>query len=83
MYDYMAAGKPVIASRLYGILKEFGENNGVVYIDKPEDTIKVEIDMIENNVIDEIGLKAKQFIKKCSWDSAASELETILDGVIK
>jgi glycosyltransferase involved in cell wall biosynthesis len=79
----MAAGKPVIASRLYGILKEFGENNGVVYIDKPEDTIKMAIDLIEKDMIDDLGLEAKQFVKSRSWDDAASELETILESLIK
>ena len=39
MYDYLTMKKPVISTRLPGIMKEFGENNGIVYIDKPEDTV--------------------------------------------
>lgn len=34
MYEYMAAGKPVIAESLPGIMKEFGSDNGVIYVDK-------------------------------------------------
>ena len=33
MYEYMAMGKPVIATRLPGIFKEFGSDNGVLWID--------------------------------------------------
>ena len=33
MYEYMAMKKPVIATRLPGVMKEFGEDNGVVYVE--------------------------------------------------
>ncbi|GAH80390.1 unnamed protein product, partial [marine sediment metagenome] len=33
MYEYMAMGKPVIATRLPGVMKEFGNDNGVIYVD--------------------------------------------------
>ena len=82
MYDYMAAGKPVIASSLYGIMKEFGENNGILYVDRPEDVLKMAIEMAERNSIEEEGRKARRFVEKCSWDSKVNEFEKVLEELI-
>ena len=35
MYEYMAIGKPVICTKLPGVMWEFGEGNGVLYADSP------------------------------------------------
>lgn len=40
MYEYMACEKPVIARKLPGIVKEFGERSSVVYVNKPEDNLE-------------------------------------------
>jgi len=40
MYEYMAMGKPVIATRLHGLLREFGDDNGVLWIDQSKDSLK-------------------------------------------
>jgi glycosyltransferase involved in cell wall biosynthesis len=34
IYEYMAMGKPVIATNLPGLKKKFGNNNGIIYISK-------------------------------------------------
>ena len=39
VYEYMAAGKPVIAARLPGLVREFGEGNGVVFISDPHEAV--------------------------------------------
>jgi glycosyltransferase involved in cell wall biosynthesis len=36
LYEYMAMGKPVITTKLPGVMQEFGEDHGVVYVDKME-----------------------------------------------
>jgi len=82
MYEYMAAGKPVIAARLPGIMKEFGEGNGVIYVDRPEDALKKAIELIENNRIEEGGRKARKFVEKYSWDNVVDEFERVLEEVI-
>ena len=33
---YMAVGTPVITTKLPGVMKEFGEDHGVIYVDKME-----------------------------------------------
>lgn len=39
VYEYLAAGKPVVASRLPGLLAEFGQDGGIVYGEHPVDVL--------------------------------------------
>ena len=78
MYEYMAAGKPVIATSLPGIMKEFGNDNGVLYVDRPEDALKKALELVENGCIEEEGRKARKFVEKYSWDSITDEFEGVL-----
>jgi glycosyltransferase involved in cell wall biosynthesis len=39
IYEYLASGKPVIATKLPGVMREFGRR-GIVYVDRPEDTVE-------------------------------------------
>lgn len=78
MYEYMAMAKPVISSRLPGVVKEFGEDNGVVYIDKPQDAIEKAMELVRSGNLDELGKKARSFAERCSWDSITDEFENIL-----
>lgn len=83
MYEYIAMGKPVIATKLSGILKEFGYNNGVLYVNKPEDVLKKTIELIENGLINEKGIKARKFVEKQDWNKITDEFESILEEVIR
>jgi len=83
MYEYMAMGKPVIATRLPGLVKEFGENNGVVYIDKTEDAVEKALELVAGGSLNEVGSKARCFVERCSWDNVSDEFEGILKEVIK
>ena len=83
MYEYMAASKPVISTRLPGIVEEFGENNGVIYINKPEETLKKAIDLIENEDRNEIGNKARKFVEMHDWNKITDEFEKILYNALK
>lgn len=83
LYEYMAMGKPVISTKLSGVLREFGDDNGVIYIDEPEDVINKAKSLIECGKIGELGAKARKFVLKYSWDSIADEFEKILKEVIE
>lgn len=83
MYEYMAMGKPVISTRLPGIVEEFGEDKGVVYIDKPEDTIAKAIELTQGSSVKALGSKARSFVEGYSWDKVTDEFEEILKQVIK
>ncbi len=83
MYEYMAMKKPVIATRLPGVMKEFGEDNGVVYADRPEDVLGKAIELIANGNLSELGAKARSFAERNSWDAVTDEFEKILEEVMQ
>jgi glycosyltransferase involved in cell wall biosynthesis len=83
LYEYMAMQKPVISTRISGVVKEFGEDNGVVYVDSPEGVIDKTLELIEENRINELGLKAREFVAGNSWEKITDEFEKILQEAIK
>jgi len=84
MYEYMACGKPVISTKLPGIIKEFGYDNGVEYVDHPGEVIDKAIRLSENKkkLIDH-GSRARKFVEKYTWDNITDEFENILEEVVK
>ena len=82
MYEYMAMAKPVITTKLPGIMKEFGNDNGVVYVDKPEDVMYKAIETAENGCIGEEGKKARKFVEKYDWNNIVDEFEKVLKEVV-
>jgi glycosyltransferase involved in cell wall biosynthesis len=83
LYEYMAMQKAVISTRLRGVMREFGESNGVVYVDKPEDVIPKAIELFHSGQIEALGLKAREFAARNSWEKITDEFEGILKEVIK
>ena len=82
MYEYMAMEKPVIATRLPGVVREFGEDNGVVYVDKPEDAVTKAMELIQSGTVEGLGQKARSFVEKNSWDNVTDEFESMLEDAI-
>lgn len=78
MYEYMAMGKPVIATRLSGLMKEFGEGNGVIYIDRAEEVLDIARQLTKKQINKE-ARAANDFIKDNGWD----KLTSIFEGVLK
>jgi glycosyltransferase involved in cell wall biosynthesis len=83
MYEYMAMKKPVISTKLPGVMKEFGEDNGVVYVDRPEDVVPKAIELVQNGKVEELGAKARSFVEKYSWNNITDDFEKILEDVLK
>jgi len=83
MYEYMAMTKPVIATKLPGVMKEFGEGNGVIYVDRPEDVVKKAVELIESGSIEEEGIKARKFVERYSWDNVVDEFERVLREIVE
>lgn len=76
--DYMALGKPVVSTRLPGMVEEFGEGNGVVYVDRPEDVVARALALADEGNLGELGARARAFVRGYSWDRSVSQLESIL-----
>lgn len=82
MYEYMACGKPVISTKLPGIMKEFGCNNGVLYVDQPVEVLKKAIKLVNDGSIKEHGIKARKFVEKYDWERIIDEFEKILIDIV-
>jgi glycosyltransferase involved in cell wall biosynthesis len=83
MYEYMAMAKPVVSTRLPGVIREFGENNGVVYVSQPEDAIKKASQLTRDGSQKKLGARARRFTEQYSWDNITDEFEKILKEVVK
>jgi len=81
MYEYMAAAKPVIATDLRGLKLEFGENNGVMYVDRPEEVLEKAVEMIDKNMVGTYGSKAREFVARNDWSKVVTEFETLLRDI--
>jgi glycosyltransferase involved in cell wall biosynthesis len=82
LYEYMAMAKPVISTNLPGVRKEFGEDNGVVYVERPEDVVPKAIELVESVRLAELGQKARRFVEQNSWDKITDEFEALLEEAI-
>jgi glycosyltransferase involved in cell wall biosynthesis len=82
MYEYLAMHKPVISTKLPGILKEFGQDSGVIYADSPKDVIRTATGLGRED-IQKNSLMAKEFIKDYDWDNIVYKFEEILEYLVE
>jgi glycosyltransferase involved in cell wall biosynthesis len=83
MYEYLASEKPVIATRLPGLVKEFGEGNGVVYIDRPEQVIPKAIELARQGSIPQLGPRGRAFVSGNEWEKITDTFESDLKSLIR
>lgn len=82
VYEYLAMGKPVVSTRLPGVVAEFGEGNGVVYVDRPEDVVAKAIELADGGSVKDLGIKARRFVEKNDWSTITDEFERVLEEAI-
>lgn len=82
MYEYMAMGKPVVSTRLSGVAKEFGDGNGVLYVDRPEAALGAAAHLISSDLAAAEGRKARAFVERCDWSAVTDEFESVLRGCV-
>jgi len=80
LYEYLAMAKPVICTKLPGVLKEFGYDSGIVYIDKPEEVLSC-IKQLNRSRVRDLKEDAMTFIKDYNWDSIVSDFESLIKSV--
>lgn len=82
IYEYMAMGKPVIATRLPAVMDEFPADCGIAYIEKPADVAFKVCELIHRNKLKEMGEKAYHSVRYSSWGKITDKFEqTIIDMV--
>lgn len=83
IYEYMAMKKPVIATRLPGLMAEFGERNGLVYINRPEEVLDVVQTRLRNKrEIVKIGSDGYNFVEDNDWRKLTLQFEGILEDLV-
>jgi glycosyltransferase involved in cell wall biosynthesis len=76
IYEYMAGGKPVVATPLPGVMRDIGEENGVVYA-PAESHIETALNI--RSEADQLGRAARAFVEAhCDWKAITGEFEAIL-----
>jgi glycosyltransferase involved in cell wall biosynthesis len=81
MYEYMAIGKPVICTRLPGIMREFGNGNGVLYVDSPEMVAETAYTLATNGSIKDHGNSARRYVENLDWDTITNMFEHAIRDV--
>lgn len=81
MYEYMASQKPVIATRLPGLVREFGANNGVSYVDEPREVVEKAADLVRNGLIESEGMKSQAFVQGMDWKTTTDSFERMLRDI--
>lgn len=78
LYEYMAMGKPVISTKLPGIIREFGEGNGVLFVKTPEMVVEVGYSIAINESLKKEGESARRYVHDLDWDSITDTFERIV-----
>jgi glycosyltransferase involved in cell wall biosynthesis len=82
MYEYMAMAKPIIATDLKGLRMEFGEENGVMYIERPEQALTLAFNLKREARIEKEGAKARKFVEHNDWETIGDQFEAELKALI-
>lgn len=78
LYEYMAAGKPVVSAPLPSVRRDVGDENGVVYA-PAEDQVRAALAIRERAA--ELGRRARAFVEAhCDWEAITTEFEALLQG---
>jgi len=81
LYEYMAMEKPVIATPLHGVEKEFGKQNGVLYANTPQQVLEMAEQIAQTQMIFDQGMKARKCVERNDWDAITEDFEHILREV--
>ncbi|MCK4491014.1 MAG: glycosyltransferase family 4 protein [Candidatus Altiarchaeales archaeon] len=84
LYEYMACGKPVIASRISGF-EILEQNNAGILVEpeNPRDLAKAIIKLLEDDMLgDEMGRNGREYVVEThSWESVARKVEKVCKKV--
>jgi glycosyltransferase involved in cell wall biosynthesis len=82
LYEYLAMENPVIATKLPGIYKEFGENHGIIYVDGANEVLEIVKNMSKNNIIRKEGIKGRKFVESNDWEIITDKFEKTLNDLL-
>lgn len=86
LYEYMACGKPVVASRLGGF-EILEENNAGILVEpeNPEELAKAIIKLLKDERLrEEMGRNGREYVvKHHSWESVARKVAEVCESVVR
>lgn len=86
MYEYMACGKPVIASRISGVSELLNKSNSGILVtpEKPEEIAYALIELFENTELrKQMGINAHKYIdKNHSWESVVKKVADLCESTV-
>ncbi|MBS61106.1 MAG: hypothetical protein CL606_07375 [Anaerolineaceae bacterium] len=78
VYEYLACSRPVLASKLPGLIQEVPSGNGIIYTES-DYLVQTLKDMMEQNNRLKEGAKARRFVEKhCNWSIITISFEKLL-----
>ncbi len=78
LYEYMATGRPVLASPLPAVMQDTPPGNGVLYVPASQllPTLKELLDPAYRHIL---GAQARAFVEeRCDWEKLTDEFESLL-----
>jgi glycosyltransferase involved in cell wall biosynthesis len=80
IYEYMACGKPVITTRLSGIIREFGKGNGILYAESPDQVVNMALSLARDRAeMRRLGARAFNYVKEYNWENTVVRFEKVLE----
>ncbi len=76
--EYLASGKPVIASSMEGLVKEFGDSSGVVFIDDPSQVFAKTEEILSASNMERSKKAAIRYSDSCDWSHIYDNFEDLL-----
>lgn len=84
IYEYLACGKPVIATKLPALFEEFGFENGIVFVNDQQGVIPAVQKLAQNkDTLKNVGLQGASFVAKYGWENLVEKFEQILLDLVK
>ena len=80
IYEYLAAGKLVVASRLPGMLAEFGADSGILFADDPFDTLNQALALrTQPEAVNNLSLAGRSSAEQnADWEKTTDNFEQLL-----
>ncbi|KZX16556.1 putative teichuronic acid biosynthesis glycosyltransferase TuaC [Methanobrevibacter cuticularis] len=83
LYEYLAMQKVVIATDLPGIAKEFGQNNGIVYVDEAKEVLTTVHNILDNNEYEKIAIAGRKYVESNDWTKITDDFENTLSDLVE
>lgn len=84
VYEYLAAGKPVVASALPGLQAEFGDESGILYADGPAAVLQQALALANAPAqVEALGKVARNNAEQnADWEKTTDQLAQILTNLV-